>query len=84
MEIMMIIMKLWLLSWVVSGISEMMSEVIDSNNLFLNLIKMAMGCSKCTTFWFVLLFTQQIYLAALVSFLMFLYSKINWLNETEL
>jgi hypothetical protein len=70
------VLKLFLLSWVVSQFTEILGELIDSKYKSIQLLKLMMTCSKCSSFWFILIFTTNIYTAALVSFMMFIYEKL--------
>ena len=80
----MIILNYFLISWVVSGIVGTLSEFINSKNLLINIIKLAMECSKCVSFWLTLIMTKDIFIAATVSFMMYLFGKIKFLNNTSL
>jgi len=72
------------ISWLVYQATQTLSEFIDSDKLILNLIKTLLSCGKCIGFWTTLIYTQEFLSAAVVSFLMFLYGKISFLNNTTL
>jgi hypothetical protein len=78
------IIKVWLLSWVVSSMINSISDLIESDKLFINIIQMGLTCNKCVSFWFSLIYTKDIFIASLIAFMMFIYGKIKFFNETEL
>jgi len=73
----MMLLNLFLLSWVVSSFASIISEFIPEKNVLLIIIKMMLSCSKCSTFWFVLAYTLNPLTAATISFVMFIYKIIE-------
>ena len=69
------LINLFLLSWVVSGITETISEFIPQNKIIYLIANMLFSCSKCITFWLTLCITLNPYTAALLSFSMFIWKK---------
>lgn len=82
MDLVLDFLKLTILAWAVSGMTSTLSQLIDSKNLFVNVIKAGLGCAKCTSFWLTLGLTCDVYQASLVAFAMYLFGKIDTNNTT--
>lgn len=75
MEIALQIMKYWVLAWALSGMITSLGEFIESDKLIPSIIKLALTCLKCVSFWLTLIISQDVYMASLVSLIMYLWSN---------
>lgn len=69
--------KLFLLAWVITRFEpiQIVLELIPDNLVF-NLLKLLVSCLKCVSFWLVLIFTYDIFLASGMAFIAFWYDKL--------
>jgi hypothetical protein len=77
MEIGILMIKLFLLCWVITRFEpiQMILELLP-DNLISNLIRLFTSCLKCVLFWTVLIFTGDIFLASGMAFIGFWYDKL--------
>lgn len=72
-----LMIKLFLLAWVITRFEpiQIVLELIPDNLVF-NLLKLLVSCLKCVSFWLVLIFTYDIFLASGMAFIAFWYDKL--------
>lgn len=72
-----ILLKLFLISWTVIKFEpiKIMLEYLP-DKLFYNIIRLTLTCLQCFSFWLVLIYTQDLIQACLVSFVSFWWVKL--------
>ena len=76
MELTLLLIKIWLICWTITRF-EPLKMVLDllPNKLIPNLVRLVLTCLRCLTLWVTLIWTGDIFLACLVSFVSFFYDK---------
>jgi len=86
LEFLIIFGKVMLLSYTISRF-EPLKMVLDllPDNLFFNLLRLALTCSKCLSFWIGILF-GQIWIGMIASFTMTIFEKTigRWIDQVRL
>jgi hypothetical protein len=82
METIIILSKVWILSWFITRF-EPLTMLLDElpNRLLYNLLRLLLSCLKCVSFWATLLWTGNIFLASGIAFISFWYDK--WIGPLE-
>lgn len=70
------LINLIFISWVFSSQASFLSELIPDKKIFI-IPKYIMSCPKCSGFWISLIICQNLYMAAIVSFSLYLWSLIE-------
>ena len=78
---MILAVKVWLVAWLVTH-NDYIQSAIDnllfmSSRISTDLLLEVFGCWKCLSFWSVLIFTQDIFLALFFSLLAYVIDKRN-------
>lgn len=68
---------IWIICWFITHFEplHMILELLP-NKLVYNLFKLLLTCLKCVSFWMTLIWTKDIFLAALMAFISFWYDKV--------
>lgn len=74
-----LLIKIFLMTWFITNndyIQENLTKLVDKyNNVFTVMLFEIVSCHKCLSFWVVLGFTFNIYIALAVSFIAYLTEK---------
>lgn len=76
-----IIYKILLLSWLINQLPIIWTNIKENLNFF-KLIKMIIGCMKCSAFWIGLIITQDLYISITASYVAWLFDK--YLNKQDI
>jgi hypothetical protein len=76
MESILILAKIWLVCWTITRFEplQMVLELLP-NKLIPNLFTLMITCLRCLTLWATLIYTGDLFLACLLSFISFFYDK---------
>lgn len=84
----MIFIQIFLITWLVTRFEPltMILELLPDKYILLNMVILLLTCSKCFAFWFSLIYTQDIFISAFMSFMMMIYEKTIgfWENRVRL
>ena len=84
----MIFIQIFLITWLVTRFEplKIILELLPDKYILLNMVILLLTCSKCFAFWFSLIYTQDIFISAFMSFMMMIYEKTIgfWENRVRL
>lgn len=83
--ILMTLTKIFIMSWLITHFKPL-SWILDllPDKLVFNLVKLLLTCLTCVSFWFGLLWCQDIFISALAAFTGFWYDKIFGFYENRI